>query len=113
MPIVVGLLLSLFVVKKTVMPLWPIFELLLVGFLLLAFFGPHTFGKLYGKILPKEAIAIPVTYALVVISIGLSVLNVCVGVRERKWIGAGLSVLIALGGTAILLINNAWAIYLE
>ena len=113
MPIVFGLALSLLAVKKTLQPHWPIFELVVIGFLLLALFGPHAVGRLYGRILPKEAVAIPVTYVLVVVSIGLSALNICVGVRYKKWIRTGLSVLIALGGTAVLLINNAWAIYLE
>jgi len=113
MPILVGLVLSFKAVSKDVQSQWPIFELLIIGFLLLAYFGPHAFGKFYGRILPKEAIAIPVTYVLVVISIGLSVLNIRVGIRDRKWIKTGLSVLTVLGGTVILLLGNAWALYLE
>ena len=113
MPIAVGFALSLLAIRKTIQSHWPIFELVVVGFLLLALFGPHAVGRLYGKLLPKEAIAIPVTYLLVVVSVGLSVLNICIGVRYKKWIRTGLSVLIALGGTAVLLICNAWAIYLE
>jgi hypothetical protein len=113
MPISIGLILSLTVANKALHPQWPIFELVVIGFLLLALFGPHAVGRLYGRILPREAIAVPVTYILVVVCIGLSVLNICVGVRNKKWIRTCLSVLIALGGTAVLLINNAWAIYLE
>ena len=113
MPIAVSLILSLKVVSRDIHSQWPIFELAIIGLLLLAHFGPHVFGRIYGKILPKESVAIPVTYALVVVSVGLSVLNTRLGIQDRKWGRTGLSVLIALGGTAVLLIGNAWAIYLE
>ncbi len=113
MPILAGLVLSINAVNKNVQSQWPVFEFLIIGFLLIANFGSHTVGRLYGKILPNEAVATPVTYILVVVSIGVSVLNVRLGIRDMKWIRTALSVLIAIGGTALILVGNAWAIYLE
>ncbi len=112
-PAVVGLILSLKAIHTSVKPHWPVVELLIVGFLLLVVFGSNVAGKIYGIILPNYKVSEFIPPILVVAAVGTATLSTRLSIRDRKWLLAILSGLAVIGGIIVLLVFNAWAIYLE
>ena len=112
-PIFISLFLSCRVVGPDLKPLWPVIELIFIGSLLMLVFGSEVASNLYRKILPNDKISERVIPVLVIAAIGTSMLNACLGVKNRKWLLAGVSVLAVIGGTLILFVFNGWAIYWE
>ena len=113
MPMIVGLILSLNFMRSTTRPYWPIPEAVIIGFLMVVFFGSDSIQRFYAKLLPTDDILFPVTYSLVIVAIGLATLNSCLSFKARKMLLGSLSALIGISGLPILFMCNGWAIYFE
>ena len=113
LPIIAGLILASRGVNAGLKPAWPVVEILFLGSLLLVVFGSDVASDLYSKLLPSSKISERLLPILVTVAIGTSTLDLRLGIRHRKWMMAILSTLAVIGGTIILLVFNAWAIYWE
>ena len=88
-------------------------ELIIIGFLAAVFFGSDSWARFYGRLFPTDAVMFPVTYALIIIAIGLATLNSCISFREHRRILGSVSALVGIVGLPILFMCNGWMIYFE
>jgi hypothetical protein len=112
-PISLGLVLSRFGVSRAAKPHWPVAELAVPACLLLALaqWGPagRCLGIAFSRI--PYPFQMRLTCFLLSLSVALSMLNSCLGIRHRKWVRAGSSILVATAVILLAVFMNGISIY--